>query len=212
MKANVQQLNKSLKYPSLYQINTRVWLTELSQNLGRAATLDDIPDEEINRWRSKGFDMIWLLSVWTTGEQSRKVSLKNPEWREEFEYTLPDLEEDDIGGSGFAIADYEVHPKLGGAEALKRLRTRLTARGLKLMLDFVPNHMGPDHLWAREHPEYFISGTEDDLKNQPQNYTRLNRNNGAKIFAYGRDPYFAGWPDTLQLDYSNPAVVNAMKQ
>jgi hypothetical protein len=212
MKANVQQLNKSVKYPSLYQINARVWLTELSQNLGRAATLDDIPDDEIKRWRSQGFDMIWLLSVWTTGEQSRKVSLKNPEWREEFEYTLPDLKEDDIGGSGFAIADYEVQPKLGGAEALKRLRARLSARGLKLMLDFVPNHMGPDHRWAREHPEYFVSGTEDDLKNQPQNYTRLNLNSDARIFAYGRDPYFAGWPDTLQLDYSNPAVVNAMKQ
>lgn len=28
-------------YPSLYQINTRVWLTELSKSLGRPATLDN---------------------------------------------------------------------------------------------------------------------------------------------------------------------------
>ena len=34
---------KKPKYPSLYQINTRVWLTELSEQLGRQATLDDIP-------------------------------------------------------------------------------------------------------------------------------------------------------------------------
>ena len=38
-----------VRYPSLYQVNTRVWLTELSQKLGRAATLDDIPDAELDR-------------------------------------------------------------------------------------------------------------------------------------------------------------------
>jgi hypothetical protein len=52
------------------------------------------------------------------------------------------LPDEDIGGSGFAIADYKVSPELGGDEALKRLRERLHLRGLKLMLDFVPNHMG----------------------------------------------------------------------
>jgi hypothetical protein len=54
-------------YPSLYQINTRVWLTELSQKLGRAATLDDIPDAELDRLAEQGFDWIWFLSVWQTG-------------------------------------------------------------------------------------------------------------------------------------------------
>jgi len=34
-------------YPSLYQVNIRVWLTELSQTLDRTATLDDIPDIEL---------------------------------------------------------------------------------------------------------------------------------------------------------------------
>lgn len=45
--------------PSLYQINTRVWLTELSRNLGRLATLDDIPDAELDRLATMGFDWIW---------------------------------------------------------------------------------------------------------------------------------------------------------
>jgi hypothetical protein len=200
------------KYPSLYQINTRVWLNELSQSLGRPATLDDIPDSELDRLATMGFDWIWFLSVWTTGEKARKVSLENPEWRHEFERTLPTLKDKDIGGSGFAIADYQVHPTLGGDAALKRLRTKLKKRGLKLMLDFVPNHMGPDHPWVEEHPEYFVWGTEEVLKNNPQNYTRANLKQGDKIFAYGRDPYFSGWPDTLQLDYSNPATIDAMQQ
>ncbi|MEK6782436.1 MAG: alpha-amylase family glycosyl hydrolase [Bacteroidota bacterium] len=201
---------KQPKYPSLYQINTRVWLTELSQDLGKPATLDDIPDNELDRLAEMGFDWIWFLSVWTTGERGRKVSLENPEWRHEFEQTLPNLKEEDIGGSGFAIAGYRVHPNLGGNEALKRLRTKLNKRGLKLMLDFVPNHMGPDHPWVSEHPEYFVPGTESDLAQAPQNYTRVKSNNGDLILAYGRDPYFSGWPDTVQLDYSNPATVEAM--
>ena len=199
------------KYPSLYQINTRVWLTELTQGLGRRATLDDIPDTELDKLAESGFDWIWFLSVWATGEQSRKVSLRNREWRHEFEQTLPDLKDEDIGGSGFAIADYHVHANMGGDAALKRLREKLKKRGLKLMLDFVPNHMGPDHPWVKDHPEYFVSGVEEDLRKNGQNYTRANTAKGEKIFGYGRDPYFAGWPDTVQLDYSNPATVDAMK-
>lgn len=197
-------------YPSLYQINTRVWLTEISENLGRKATLDDIPDTELDHLKETGFDWIWLLSVWTTGEAARKISRENQEWRNDFEKTLPDLQDRDIAGSGFAITGYTVHPELGGDEALARLRERLRYRGLKLMLDFVPNHMAPDHPWAEEHPDYFVSGTENDLDNFPQNYTRIKTRQGDMIFAYGRDPYFAGWPDTLQLDYSNPSTVQAM--
>jgi hypothetical protein len=198
------------KYLSLYQINTRVWLTELSRNLGRPATLDDVPDADLDHWRDRGFNWIWFLSVWLTGEKSRHVSRTEPGWRKEFSETLTDLKEEDIGGSGFAIAGYTVHPDLGGETALARLRDRLKKRGLKLMLDFVPNHMGLDHPWIDDHPDYFISGTEWDLKSAPQNYTRIKTRRGEEIFAYGRDPYFAGWPDTLQLNYANPATHEAM--
>ena len=198
------------RYPSLYQINTRVWLTTLSQTLGRPATLDDIPDAELDRLAPMGLDWIWLLSVWRTGRAAQQISRANPEWRHEFQDTLPDLREDDIAGSGFAITGYTVHPGLGGDAALARIRQRLRERGLRLMLDFVPNHMGPDHPWVEEHPEYFVGGTEADLAQASQNYTRLRVGEGNRILAYGRDPYFSGWPDTLQLDYSNPATQQAM--
>src|SRR5208282_2871050 len=138
--------------PSLYQLNTRVWLTALSGSLGRPATLDDISDAELDGLIARGFDWIWLLSVWQTGTAARQVSRENPEWRKEFQETLPDLREEDIAGSGFAINSYTVHTSLGGAKALARLRERLRQRGLKLMLDFVPNHMAPDHAWVGQHP------------------------------------------------------------
>jgi hypothetical protein len=200
----------SPKYPALYQVNTRVWLTDLSRKLGRRATLDDIPDAELDRLAERGFDWIWLLSVWQTGPDAQRVSRTNPVWRHEFEQTLSDLTDDDIPGSGFAITGYTVHWNLGGDAALARVRQRLQQRGLKLMLDFVPNHMGLGHPWVESHPERFIAGTADDLVRAPQNYTRVQRRGGQLVLAYGRDPYFDGWPDTLQLDYSNPATQTAM--
>jgi hypothetical protein len=197
-------------YPSLYQINTRVWLTELSRTLGRPTSLNDIPDAELDPLAEFGFDWIWFLSVWQTGPGAQQVSRNNVEWRREFQETLPDLREEDIAGSGFAITGYTVHQNLGGDSALARLRERLRKRGLKLMLDFVPNHMGLDHPWIEDRPEYFIQGTEHDLANSPQNYTRVKRQGGDLILAYGRDPYFSGWPDTLQLNYANTATQDAM--
>jgi hypothetical protein len=197
-------------HPSLHQLNTRVWLTRLSESLGRRATLDDVPDAELDRLAELGFDWIWFLSVWQTGPAAQRVSRGNAGWRKEFQETLPDLREEDIGGSGFAIQSYSVHRDLGGAEALARLRARMQKRGLLLMLDFVPNHMAPDHPWVDEHPDYFVHGSEADLARAPQNHCRVQTKNGPQVLAYGRDPYFDGWPDTLQLDYGNPDLQQAM--
>ncbi len=199
-----------MRYSSLYQINTRVWLTELSRNLGRTATLNDIPDSELDGLAELGFDWVWLLSVWQTGPAGRQVSRTNPEWRKEFQETLPDLQEADIAGSGFAITAYTVHEQLGGDDVLARLRERLRLRGFRLMLDFVPNHTALDHPWTEENPEHFITGTEADLARSPQNYTRVKRRQGDLILAHGRDPYFPGWPDTLQINYGSPAAQEAM--
>jgi glycosidase len=184
---------KAPRYPSLYQINTRVWLTERARALGRAATLDDMPDAELDRLAAIGFDWVWLLSVWQTGPAAQRVSRTNREWRHEFQETLPDLREEDIAGSGFAISGYTVHPDLGGDAALARIRRRLRDRGLRLMLDFVPNHTAPDHPWVQQHPEFYVAGCDSDLAQAPENYTRI----GSRVMALGRDPYFAGWPDTL---------------
>ncbi len=198
------------RYPALYQLNTRVRLTELSLSLGHAATLDDIADTELDHLVVMGFDWLWLLSVWQTGPAAQRISRSNAAWRREFEQTLPDLREDDIAGSGFAITRYSVHSDLGGDEALARLRTRARQRGLRLMLDFVPNHMAPDHAWTDEHPDYFVHGSEEDLVRSPRNYCRVATKNGPLLLAYGRDPYFDGWPDTLQLNYGNPQLQQAM--
>ncbi len=137
---------------------------------------------------------------------AREVSRSNPQWRAEFRRDLPDFKDDDVSGSPFAISGYTPHVDFGGREALLRMRERLKKRGQKLLLDFVPNHMAPDHPWRFAHPEYFVHGSEDDIKNEPHNYIRLNTRKGQTVLAYGRDPYFAGWPDTIQLNYRHPGL------
>lgn len=198
------------RYPSLIQVNTRVRLSELSAALGRPATLDDITDAELDQFARDGFDLVWFLGVWQTGEAARRVSASNPEWLAEYRRVLPDFHESDVAGSCFAVRDYHVHTDFGGDDALARLRERLRERGLRLILDFVPNHVAPDHRWVEEHPDFFIEATEEQLASQPQNYCRLDTAGGSRILAYGRDPYFAGWPDTLQLNYGNPALQDAL--
>jgi hypothetical protein len=157
----------------LLEVNTRVRLHALGEELGGQATLDDIPDADLDGLAGKGFDLVYFLGVWKTGAAGPAVSRSRSEWREEFLQTLPDLSDDDICGSCFAITRYEASERLGGDEALVRLRDRLHRRGLKLILDFVPNHTALDHPWMRDHPEYYVPGSAGDLAREPQNYYRV---------------------------------------
>ncbi len=192
--------------PMLYQVNTRVLMRAMGETLGRPATLDDLPDEALAHLRALGVDWVWMLGVWRTDAAGRSISRSNPAWQPQFHEALPDLREDDITGSPFAIAGYDTEPAFGGDEALARLRERLHAHDLRLMLDFVPNHMAPDHPWVSENPALFMRGTQADLDREPLNWIRI----GDTVFAHGRDPYFPGWCDTVQLDYANPDTQAAM--
>jgi glycosidase len=198
-----------MRSTTLYQINTRALLTELSAQLGKPAGLDDVPDDILDSWHAQGFEWIWMLGVWQTGTAAREVSRSNRAWRHENESALPDLTDDDIQGSCFAIVDYQTHEKLGGDAALVRFRKRLKDRHLRLMLDFIPNHMAIDHPWIESHPECFVSGSAEQLQSEPLNYYLAYT---GKIFAHGRDPHFEGWSDTAQLDYSNPKTIELMSR
>lgn len=190
-------------YPSLIQLNTKAFLSSLH----KGSTLDDIPDDFLSDLARQGFDWLWLLGVWSIGPSGRAISRSTPAWVEEYKRAVPDLQTDDICGSPFAITGYTVDPLLGGDKALERIRERLHQRGMRLMVDFIPNHIGFDHPWVSTNPDYLITGTTEATIEDPSRWVKLPT---GEVFAFGRDPHFPGWPDTLQLNYFNPSLRQAM--
>jgi len=198
-----------LRFPTTYQVNTRILLQEVSVALGRPVSLDDVPDATLDQFVEHGFSWIWLLGVWQTGEAGLRIARHDPGLRAQLARELPDLRVEDIIGSPFAVTAYEVHRDFGGDAALERLRRRLAQRGLRLLLDFVSNHVALDHPWVFDHPEFLVHGSEEDLSGQPENYARVETRLGPAIVAHGRDPNFAGWRDTVQLNYRHGGLREA---
>ncbi len=190
----------------LYELNVRTWRSDRTRELGRPATLHDLDFDVLDRLVESGFTSLYLLGLWPTGPLSRQISLADAPLRQYLASVLPDFSDEDICGSPLAPMSYQVPDELGGDDALADLRGRAQSAGLALMLDFIPNHVGLDHPWAAEHPEYFVLGNEYLLKQQPDAYIRLH----GRVYAHGRDPFFAPWRNTLQLDYGNPACQSAM--
>lgn len=194
---------------ALFEINAHVWLREQAWVNPERPDLADIPDSQIRDWAGMGFDMIWFLGVWTKGAATKHICLSNNDLRDEFEKALPGFQPEHVLGSPFSVAEYNISPLLGNETTLPRLREKLNAQGIRLMLDFVPNHFAVDHRWTVDHPDWFVNGTTVDLERRPGDYFRVPDNTGL-ILAHGRDPFFAGWTDTVQVNIMNPRTRRAL--
>ena len=193
------------RHPTVYEINTWVWLHELSERARRPTTLGNVPKKQWDAIAAYGFDAVWFMGVWERSPAGVAISMRNDGLLQEFCRVLPDFTEEDNVGSAYCIRDYRVDARLGGPEGLAHARAQLAERGMRLILDYVPNHVAPDHPWATEHPDYFIQGSSDDLSTKPDDFVRV----GEYILACGRDPYFPAWSDVLQLNAFNPNLRKA---
>jgi len=194
------------KHPLIYEINTWVWLNELSRKHKRPVTLATVPSEEWNYLASFGADAVWFMGVWERSPAGIGVAMQNQGLIEDFRRALSDFSPEDIVGSPYCVRRYAVDDHLGGAEGLAAARSTLRERGLRLILDFVPNHVAPDHPWVLEQPGYFIRGDADDLRRDPASFFEA----GGSVFACGKDPYFPAWPDVLQLNAFDPGLRRAV--
>ena len=184
--------------PRVYEINTWVWLNSLSQQYDSEITLATIPDPVIYELASYDVDVIWLMGVYHHSTAVRNSALN---YVHEYRHALPDITNDDVKGSAYAIGKYEVDERIGGLDGLLAFRERLNQQGLKLILDFVPNHVATDHQIIATRPDYFVQGTEDMIEHEPGNFFRTGDvHDNEIIIAHGRDPYFSGWIDTAQLN------------
>jgi glycosidase len=183
-----------------------VWLGELSRKYQKQVNLATVPPEEWDQIVSGGFDAVWFMGVWTRSPAGIGISMRNAGLLEDFHRALPDFAAEDNVGSPYCVRSYVVDEHLGGPPGLAAARKTLAKRGIRLILDFVPNHVAPDHPWVFEHPEYFVQGNADDAKNDPASFIEA----GGKVFACGRDPFFPAWPDVLQLNAFQPGLRQAV--
>jgi len=196
------------QYPALYEINTWVWLSELSQRSGKKVNLSSIPPAEWDAIGAYGFDGVWLMGVWERSPAGIAIANQNKSLLDAFRRALPDFRPEDNVGSPYGVRRYVVDAHFGGPEGLATARRELARRGMNLVLDFVPNHVAPDHPWVAQHPEYFIRGNAEDVRNDPASYVEV----GGTVCACGRDPYFSAWPDVVQLNAFEPGLRRAAIQ
>jgi len=192
--------------PVVHEIFTWIWLAELGKRYGRAITLASVPDEVWDDVARPGIDAVWLMGVWERSPIGAQIARTNPAMREANRAALPGLTDADVVGSAYCIRDYTVDRLLGGEQGLAAARAALARRGVRLVLDLVPNHVAPDHRWVREHPEFFVQGTQADLDRDPHAFIKV----GDRVLACGKDPYFPAWPEVLQLDASHVGLRAAM--
>ena len=199
-------MSKWPRYPTIYEINTWVWLSDLSQKHKKRITLNSVPAAEWDAIKDYGFDAVWLMGVWERSPAGITIANQNEGLMADFRRALPDFRTEDNVGSPYCVRRYVVDPHLGGPTGLALARQQLSSRGMKLLLDFVPNHVAPDHPWATENPEFFVHGSADDLRNDPGSFIEAN----GRILARGRDPFFPAWPDVLQLNAFDPGLRRAI--
>ena len=194
------------RYPVIYEINTWVWLDELSRKYKKSVDLGTVPKSEWDTLASHGFDAVWLMGVWERSPAGIAISMRTAGLLEDFRRALPGFSAEDNVGSPYCVRRYLVDEHLGGPKGLAAARRQLGDRGLRLILDFVPNHVAPDHPWVTEHPDYFVQGSAVDLRDDSASFVEA----GGTVFARGRDPYFPAWPDVLQLNAFQPGLRQAV--
>ena len=194
--------------PTVYEINTAVWLEGLGAGHGRPLTLSEVPAGEWDALAALPVDAVWLMGVWQRSPAGLRIALENPQLAAGNRAALPDVRDQDVIGSPYCVRDYAVDGLFGGQEALAAARDQLARRGLGLILDYVPNHIAPDHPWVSERPECLLRGSEQELAEHPEAFIRTP----AGVLANGRDPYFPPWPDVVQLNAFSPALRTAVSE
>jgi len=147
----------------IYEINVRQYTSE-----GTLVALQ----RHLPRLQRLGVDILWIMPVQPIGRKNRKGAL----------------------GSYYAIADYTaINPEFGTEADFKAIVDAAHQRGMKVILDWVPNHTAFDHPWTTRHKDYYVM-----------------RADGTIINARDNEGHDTDWTDVAELNYDNPALRSAM--
>lgn len=187
-----------LNNPKIYEINTRVWINRFASKKN-PVKITQVPKVYWQTLKDLGFDYIWLMGIWQTVPASVEKYCLTENLMKEYSAALPDWKKEDVVGSPYAIDKYVINPSLGSKNDLIELTETLHNFGLKLILDFIPNHFHADTSLLKSNPEIFLEVNEDIHKKDVVTYYKAEMNEN--YFAHGRDPYFPAWQDTIQVNY-----------
>ncbi len=185
---------------NLYEIHTAAWLARLSAESGDTITLASIPDSELARIASFGMDGVWLMGIWERSPMAAEINRTDSGFVAHLKTLLPNYSDQDVIGSAYAIKSYTIDPRFGTLDELAHLRQRLVRHGMKLILDFVPNHTAPDNAWVQDHPDYYITSPREQA-----HFRKL----GDTCYALGKDPTLEPWNDVVQLNAFSPGYRTA---
>jgi len=190
-----------MKNPKLLEINIRLLLRRFAVD-NKRARLSDIPITYWENLADLGIEIVWLMGVWKTTSILIDRCCFEEGLMQSYNRTLKDWQRDDVIGSPYAIDKYEINPELGTKKELLQLKRTLNQLNIRLMLDFVPNHLSAETELLKTHPDIFLETTEDVLSSDRHTFYRPIQQ-PHRIFAHGRDPFFPAWTDTIQLNYFN---------
>jgi len=198
-------------HPHLYEINTWPWLEAHSARAGRTISLGAVSDEEWTRLRDRGIDVVYLMGIWRRSRFGRDLARADPELFRAYDAAVPGWRVRDVAGSAFCISEYAPDPRIGTWEELDAVRSGLHDRGMRLILDFIPNHTGFDHPWVAGHPERYVLASEEAFRRSPAAFRPIELPSGeVRFVACGRDPFFPPWTDVAQLNYASADTRAAM--
>jgi len=141
---------------NIYEVNVRQYTPEGTFNAFA---------KHLDRLKQMGVQTVWFMPINPISKVDRKGTM----------------------GSYYAVSDYTaINPEFGSIADFKRLVQSIHSKGMKVLIDWVPNHTGGDHRWLREQPDFFVK----------------DKNGNAAIAA--------DWSDTRQLNYKNPVMQDSM--
>ena len=160
----------------IYEVNIRQYSPEGTFK----AFTKDIP-----QLKELGVKIIWVMPIFPISQTKRKATGGDDS---KFASDMPAAEQHKYLGSYYAVSDFKkVNPEFGTIEDFRNLVKTAHENGIYVILDWVPNHTGWDHVWIKEHPEYYTKNAKGEIIDP------INPETGKSW----------GWSDVADLNYDN---------
>lgn len=167
----------------IYEANIRQYSSEGTFN----QFTKDIP-----KLKELGVKIIWVMPIFPISETKRKATGGDDS---KFASEMPEAEQSKYLGSYYAVSDFKkVNPEFGTIEDFRNLVKTAHENDIYVILDWVPNHTGWDHIWIKEHPEFYTQNKKGEIIDP------INPETGETW----------GWTDVADLNYDNQELRKEM--